>query len=228
MVRINKYLAQAGICSRREADRFVAGGQVKINGKVAKPGDQVAEGDEVRVFGKPVRQAPKKMYIALNKPVGYITTTDKKSKDNVFDLLKDIKERLFPIGRLDVESSGLLLFTNDGALANQLMHPRYEHEKEYEVHVRKTLTDQQLEKLANGIKLEDGITLPAKVRRIDEKRFSIILKEGRNRQIRRMCEEIGQPINTLKRVRIKHVRLDEIKLGTWRHLTEEEIAGLVD
>jgi len=225
-MRINKYLSQSGTCSRREADRLIQAGQVSINGHRAKPGDQVMEGDRVTFFGKNVRGAEHPVYIALHKPVGYITTTSRKSKDNVLDLVKNVPERLFPVGRLDVESSGLLLLTNDGETANKLMHPRYEHEKEYEVAVHRPISDAQLAHLARGITLEDGKTAPAQTRRIGPKSFTITLKEGRNRQIRRMCEALNLDVVKLHRVRIQSLRLGDLKSGAWRHLTSEEASQL--
>lgn len=234
-MRINKYLSDQGFCSRREADRLIASGKVRINGRVAKLGDQVEAKDEIVVIGHAkTDERPERVYILLHKPVGYITTTDRKAKDNVLDLVPS-KARLFPVGRLDVASSGLLLLTNDGELANKLTHPRYEHEKEYEVRVEEPLgrsptgesiTDAELDKLARGVTLDDGPTLPAKIKRLATDRFTITIREGRNRQVRRMCAAIGHEVRTLKRIRLGSLELGELASGKWRELTAKEIKAL--
>jgi 23S rRNA pseudouridine2604 synthase len=221
-MRINKYLAQHGYCSRREADRLIERGNVLINGELATLGDMVRLDDNVQVSGRARKEKPDYVYIMLNKPVGYITTSDRRKKDNVLDLI-EINERIFPVGRLDVKSSGLLLFTNDGDLANRLTHPRYEHDKEYIVIVDKEITRLDIGKLQNGIKLDDGKTLPAKVRRLDTNKVAIILREGRNQQIRRMFAELGYEVLTLTRTRVVSVTLGHLSAGDWRHLTEKEL-----
>jgi len=224
--RINKYLSTHGYCSRREADRLIEQGKVFINNKVAGLGDKVIDRDDVRVEGRDRKKPPQKIYLFFHKPVGLITTTDHKKKDNVIDFI-DYPERVFPIGRLDVQSSGLLLLTNDGVLANRLMHPRYEHEKEYVVTVSPELNMIDIGRLQSGIDLEDGPTLPTKVRKLDSNRFAIILKEGRNRQIRRMCEALGYSVIALKRTRIGTVKMiSSYPPGNWRHLTEKEVRDL--
>ncbi len=225
-IRINKYLSNHGYCSRREADRLVKLGKVFVNDEPAELGTKVTEDDTVRVEGRDRKKPPKKIYILLNKPVGFITTTDRSKNDNVMDLI-DLEERVYPVGRLDVQSCGLLMFTNDGVLANRLMHPRYEHEKEYVV-----VVDQPLDKLAigtmqSGVDLDDGRTLPTKVRKLGPNKFAIILREGRNRQIRRMCAALGYKIVSLKRTRIGTLKIiSSYPEGQWRHLTEKEVRDL--
>ncbi len=225
-IRINKYLSQHGYCSRREADRLVKERKVFINGELADHGDKVTESDDIRVEGRSKKRQPKKIYIVLNKPVGLISTTDRNMRDNVIDYV-GLEERIFPVGRLDVKSEGLLLLTNDGVLANRLMHPRYEHEKEYVVRVDHDLDRRAISSMQHGIDLEDGKTLPAKVRKLDPRRFAIILQEGRNRQIRRMCEALGYEVHSLKRTRISTLKLPlSYPVGEWRKLTTREINEL--
>lgn len=225
-MRINKYLSTHGYCSRREADRLVEKGKVFINGRVAKLGDKIEDGDDVRVEGRDRKKKPKKIYIFFHKPVGLITTTDRRKKDNIMDWI-DIEERVYPVGRLDVESSGLMLLTNDGILANRLMHPRYEHEKEYVVTVDKPIKMIDIGRLQSGVELKDGPTLPTKVRKLGPNRFAIILREGRNRQIRRMCGAIGYKVVALKRTRIGTLKMiSSYPSGRWRHLTEKEVRDL--
>ena len=224
--RINKYLSTHGYCSRREADRLVALGKIFINDRVAKLGDKVTDNDDVRVEGRDRKRQPKKIYIMLNKPVGLIVTTDQRRQDNVIEYI-GLEERIFPVGRLDVKSEGLLILTNDGTLANRLMHPRYEHEKEYVVTVDRPLDRTAIAALQNGVELDDGMTLPAKVRKLDETRFAIILQEGRNRQIRRMVEEVGYEVRILKRTRIATLKMvGSYQAGKWRSLTESEVRAL--
>jgi len=237
-MRINKYLAEAGVASRREADRLVEAGKVTINGRKPGPGDQVEEGDEVKVNGRVVRPVAKKTVIAFHKPVGVITTTDAASPDNIMEALKFApvpppKARLIPVGRLDVASSGLILFTDDTALADRLMRPDSGTEKEYDVIVNKELTPEFLERMAKGVRLEHmpGIrrivmTRPAKVKKIGASRFLIVITEGKNRQIRRMCEALGYEVRKLRRTRVAGVELGDLPEGEWRALTEEELASL--
>lgn len=224
--RINKYLSMHGYCSRREADRLVEQGKVLINEKEATLGSKVAPGDDVRVEGRDRKKPPKKIYILVNKPSGVIVTSDRSKKDNIMDLI-DFEERIFPVGRLDVKSEGLLLLTNDGILANRLMHPRYEHEKEYVVRVDKAIEKIDIGRLQNGVMLDDGITLPAKVRSLSPHKFAIILREGRNRQIRRMCEALGYEVVTLQRTRVGSLSIPmSYPVGNWRHLTISEVRQL--
>ena len=225
-IRINKYLSEHGYCSRREADRLIAAGKVFINDEPAGLGDKVTEDDLVRVDGRDRKKPPKKVYILLNKPVGLISTTDKNSKDNVVDYV-GYPERLYPVGRLDVKSEGLILLTNDGVLANRMMHPRYEHEKEYVVKVNRPISRRDVVQMQHGVELEDGVTLPAKVRHMDDYTFAIILREGRNRQIRRMCEALGYEVTSLKRTRVLSLKMPTTyPVGHWRHLTEFEVRDL--
>ena len=237
-MRINKYLAEAGVASRREADRLVEAGKVTINGRKPGPGDQVEEGDEVMVNGRVVRPVAKKTVIAFHKPVGVITTTDAASPDNIMEALKFAptpppKARLIPVGRLDVSSSGLILFTDDTALADRLMRPDSGTEKEYDVIVDKEVDEEFLAHMAKGVRLEHmpGVqrivmTRPAKVKRIGVTRFLIVITEGKNRQIRRMCEALGYEVRKLRRLRVGGVELGDLPEGEWRPLTKEELASL--
>lgn len=237
-MRINKYLADAGIASRREADRLVEAGKVTINGRRPGPGDQVEEGDDVRVDGRPVKPVARKTVIAFHKPIGVITTTDAASPDNIMEALRGAskeppKARLIPVGRLDVASSGLILMTDDTALADRLMRPDSGTEKEYDVIVDKELTDEFLEKMAKGVRLEHmpGVqrivmTRRAKVARTGTSRFTIVITEGKNRQIRRMCEALGYEVRKLRRTRVGGVELGDLPEGEWRTLTKEELASL--
>lgn len=222
-IRINKYLAQSGYCSRREADRMIEEGKVTINGKKAKLGSKIIEGDEVRANGHEVKTAIKKIYIAFHKPFGVITTTDKKASNTVMDYV-NIPERVYPMGRLDVESSGLILLTNDGDIVNKLLKSKNRNEKEYLVTVDKQITPEMLKKLESGITIDNyQKTLPAKVDKINSHQFSIIIVQGLNRQVRRMCEAVGLQVKILKRVRIMNIQLGDLARGKWRYLTEEEI-----
>lgn len=223
--RINKYLAEQGYCSRREADGLVKAGQVFVNGKRAALGDKVSDADKVEVLYRKARVAPKKIYLMLHKPVGYVTTTDKRYKDTVMSLVP-VKDRLFPVGRLDADSSGLLLMTNDGDLANRLTHPRYEHEDEYDVTLEKPISDDDMRQLAEGVEVEGKVTLPAHLKRLGDARFTIVLKEGRNRQIRRMCDALGYTITILRRTRVRTLRLGTLTPGKHRPLTNEEVRKL--
>ena len=237
-MRINKYLSDAGVASRREADRLIAAGRVTINGREAGLGDQAEEGDEVAVDGRTVKPVLKKTIIAFHKPVGVITTSDPSAPDNIMEALASASKappsaRLIPIGRLDVASSGLILFTDDTALADRLMRPDSGTEKEYDVVVQKDLTDEFLERMARGVRLENMpppqrivMTRPAKVRQTGATRFSIVITEGKNRQIRRMCEALGYEVRHLRRTRVGGVELGDLPEGEWRLLTRQEFASL--
>ncbi len=225
-IRINKYLSTHGYCSRREADRLIEKGKVFINDELATLGSKVNPGDDVRVEGRDRKKPPKKIYLLVNKPSGVIVTTDTRKKDNIIDLL-DYPERIFPVGRLDVKTEGLLLLTNDGILSNRLMHPRYEHEKEYVVRVDRPIEKIDIGRWQNGVVLDDGRTLPSKVRQLGPYKFAIILREGRNRQIRRMCEALGYDVITLQRTRVGTLKIPmSYPVGNWRHLTESEVRQL--
>lgn len=237
-MRINKYLAEAGVASRREADRLIEAGKVTVNGVVPGPGDQVEDGDEVKVAGRTVRPVARKTVIAFHKPIGVITTMDAASPDNIMEALRHAptpppKARLIPVGRLDVASSGLILFTDDTALADRLMRPDSGTPKEYDVIVDKELTPEFLERMAKGVRLEHmpGVqrivmTRPAKVKEVGVTRFRIVIVEGKNRQIRRMCEALGYEVRRLRRLRVGGVELGELPEGEWRALTRDELASL--
>ena len=228
-MRLNKYLSESGACSRREADEFITEGRVTINGVPAGLGTQVGDGDEVKLDGDVVGAARKKtrpVYIALNKPVGITCTTERSVAGNIVDFV-DHPERVFPIGRLDKDSEGLILLTNDGDIVNEVLRAEHHHEKEYVVAVDRAITPEFLDGMANGVRLSDATTKRCKVGKVGAKVFSIILTQGLNRQIRRMCEAFGYTVEALQRVRIMHVRLGQLPLGRWRNLTEQEVAALL-
>ena len=227
-MRLNKYLSETGMCSRREADAWIASGRVSINGKRAELGTQVAEADEVRVDNHVVgtRKKKKKIYICLNKPVGITCTTENSVKDNIVDFIGH-EERIFPIGRLDKESEGLILLTNNGDIVNDILRSENNHEKEYLVSVDKPITDAFVTGMAGGVRILDTKTKPCKVSRLGKYEFRIILTQGLNRQIRRMCEVFGYDVKRLQRVRIVNVKLGGLKIGRWRNLTESELHGLL-
>jgi 23S rRNA pseudouridine2604 synthase len=224
--RINKYLSEVGYCSRRAADELIEQGRVTINGEVPLMGTKIVDGDKVCVDGKAVsksEEAP--VYIALNKPTGIVCTTDTRvEKDNIIDFLKYPK-RIFPIGRLDKASEGLILMTNDGDIVNKILRARNNHEKEYIVHVNKVINDRFIRKMSQGIPILDTVTRPCKVKKIADYRFKIILTQGLNRQIRRMCEYLGYHVVRLKRIRIMNIHLD-LEIGQHRDLTKEELKEL--
>lgn len=207
-VRLQKYLSGAGIASRRKAEEFISRGLVKVNGEVATIGMSVVPGvDKVEVGNEAVREIQEFVYYKVNKPRGIVTTCVSKGDTGIMDIV-DIPERVFPIGRLDKDTVGLLILTNDGRLSNRLMHPRYEHEKEYVVEVYGPIEDSELSRMAAGVKILDGYkTKPAEIARISSGKFSIVLTEGKNRQIRRMVEAAGHEVKKLKRVRIENVKL---------------------
>lgn len=224
--RINKYLSEVGFCSRRAADKLLEEGRIKINGVVPELGTKVSDEDVVEVDGKPIREneeAP--IYIAFNKPVGIVCTTDTKREiDNIIEYINHPK-RIFPIGRLDKPSEGLILLTNDGDIVNKILRGKNNHEKEYLVRVDKPLNSKFLEKMRNGVPILDTVTKKCEVERIDDMTFRIVLTQGLNRQIRRMCEFLGYEVKKLKRIRIMNIKLD-MPLGKWRDLTSEELSEL--
>lgn len=222
-MRIQKFLSHAGYCSRRKGEEYILGGKVRVNGEVVKnPGAKIhPEKDRVEIDEKVVRSKEDHVYIILNKPVGYVSSTRQKGARVVTDLVK-VKERIYPVGRLDKDSTGLLLLTNDGRLHHLLSHPSFDHEKEYEVSLVDSISDEALEKMAWGMMISGKITRKARVRRISRRRFSIILQEGRNRQIRKMVEELGGKVKTLHRIRISGIYLHDLPLGHWRHLNKKE------
>ena len=224
--RINKYLSEVGYCSRRAADKLLEEGRIKINGQIPELGTKVSDEDVVEVDGKPIRESEDKpIYIAFNKPVGIVCTTDtKRERDNIIEYINHPK-RIFPIGRLDKPSEGLILLTNDGDIVNKILRSKNNNEKEYLVRVDKPINPRFLEKMRNGVPILDTITKKCEVEKIDDMTFRIVLTQGLNRQIRRMCEFLGYEVKKLKRIRIMNIKLD-IPLGKWRELSPEEFSGL--
>ncbi len=225
-MRLNKYLAETGACSRREADQWIEAGRVTVNGARAVLGTQVVEGDEVRVDGEPLRSKPRRVYLALNKPVGIECTTDRDVPGNIVDFV-GYPERIFPIGRLDKDSEGLILLTNDGDIVNTVLRAEHEHEKEYVVSVDRPLTGAFLAGMAAGVPILDTVTNPCRVTQVGRNTFRIVLTQGLNRQIRRMCEHFGYTVRSLRRIRIMHVQLGDLAVGRWRPLTSAELGGLL-
>lgn len=223
--RINKYLSEVGFCSRRKADDYISDGRVYINGKPALLGSKVNIGDEISVDGEIIQyKDKKKVYIAFNKPVGIECTGNHKVKDNIIDYIKH-KERLFTIGRIDKQSEGLILLTNDGDIVNNVLRAENRKEKEYIVTVNKKITTEFIDKMRKGVRIMGRITKKCFVKKIHENRFKIILTQGMNRQIRRMCEVLGYRVTKLKRVRIMDIHLDT-KVGEYRNLNNDEIGQL--
>ena len=225
-MRLNKYLAETGACSRREADQWIEAGRVTVNGARAVLGTQVEDGDEVLLDGAPLRAKPQRVYLALNKPVGIECTTDREVPGNIVDFV-GYPERIFPIGRLDKDSEGLILLTNDGDVVNTVLRAEHEHEKEYVVAVDRPLTDAFLAGMAAGVPILDTVTNPCRLTQVGRNTFRIVLTQGLNRQIRRMCEHFGYTVRRLQRVRIMHVHLGSLPVGKWRALTPAELRGLV-
>jgi 23S rRNA pseudouridine2604 synthase len=225
-MRLNKYLAETGACSRREADEWIAAGRVSVNGERAVLGTQVGDADDVRLDGQPLRPKPKRVYLALNKPVGIECTTDRDVPGNIVDFV-GYPERIFPIGRLDKDSEGLILLTNDGDIVNVVLRAEHEHEKEYIVAVDRPLTPAFLAGMAGGVPILDTVTNPCKVTQVGRNTFRIVLTQGLNRQIRRMCEHFDYTVRRLQRVRIMHVHLGTLPLGKWRELSAAELRGLL-
>ena len=220
-IRINKYLSEAGICSRRAADREIENGNVWINGRQAVNGDRVLPGMKVIFCGKEVHPETEEIMIAFHKPVGIVCTAEKREKQNIIDFI-NYPKRIYPVGRLDKDSEGLILLTNQGDLVNKMMRAGNYHEKEYLVSVNKPVTEEFCRKMSRGVAILDTVTRPCKVEKTGEKSFRIILTQGLNRQIRRMCETLGYRVMTLQRVRIMNIRLGSLKEGTWRNIEGEE------
>lgn len=221
-IRLNKFLVESGVCSRRAADRFISAGKVLVNGQPAALGQKVNGNEEIVVNGQPVlKRQIKPVYLAYHKPVGVICTADPEAQGNIIEAV-NYPERVFTVGRLDVGSSGLILLTNNGELANEITRAEGQHEKEYEVIIHQLVTPEFLHALSTGVKILDRKTVPAKVRQIDDHTFSIILVEGRNRQIRRMCEALGTTVKALQRVRVMNIILGDLPVRQWRHLTQVE------
>ena len=221
MMRLNKFIGESGKASRRGADKLIEEGRVKINGRKAKIGDQVKPGDEVMVNGQRLRLARNNVYIALNKPVGITCTTEKNVKGNIIDLVNH-PLRIFNIGRLDKDSDGLILLTNDGDIVNEILRAENNHEKEYIVSVDKPITPEFIEKMSKGVRILGTKTLPCYVEQLSKYEFKIILTQGLNRQIRRMCEALGYEVYRLQRVRIMNIHLGNLPIGQWRDLTKKE------
>ncbi|AOH53160.1 23S rRNA pseudouridine synthase F [Peribacillus muralis] len=224
-MRINKYISESGITSRRGADKWIAEGRVTINGAVAELGSQAQLGDDVRVDGKPIKVEQQNVYIALNKPIGITSTTEKHIKGNIVDFVNH-PLRIFHIGRLDKDSSGLILLTNDGDIVNEILRAENKHEKEYIVTVDKPLTATFVKEMSSGVEILDTKTLPCKVKQLTKYTFNITLMQGLNRQIRRMCSALGYEVRDLHRIRIMNIHLDGLALGQWRDLTEDELKDL--
>ncbi|REE82799.1 23S rRNA pseudouridine2604 synthase [Lutibacter oceani] len=221
-INLNKYISSTGICSRREAEKLIVDGKVTINGKPTQLGNRVFEGDVVKINGKPLQAKPKTLYIAFNKPIGIVCTTDSKERKNIVKYINH-PERLFPIGRLDKPSEGLIFLTNDGDIVNKILRAGNNHEKEYIVTVKQQITPEFIQKMSNGIPILGTITKKCSVEKINNFTFKIILTQGLNRQIRRMCEYLDYEVSKLQRTRIMNVDLGNLKIGEWRELTSSEL-----
>ena len=225
-MRLNKYLSETGACSRREADAWIAAGRVTVNGAQGVLGTRVAEGDVVRVDGRPVGAPSRHLYIALNKPVGVTCTTERSVAGNIVDFI-GIPARIFPVGRLDKDSEGLILLTNNGDIVNEILRAEHEHEKEYEVEVDRPLTPDFLAGMAAGVPILDTVTKPCRVWQTGKNRFHIVLTQGLNRQIRRMCEHFGYRVRRLRRIRIINLVLGGLQPGEWRYLGMQDLRRLL-
>ncbi len=225
MIRLNKYISDSGYCSRREADKLIENRSVKINGKIAEVGTKVVPGDKVTVNGKAINHDVEIVYIALNKPKGIVSTTDSRERNNIVDFV-NYPARIFNIGRLDKMSEGLILLTNDGNIVNKILRAANNHEKEYEVTVDKDIDTEFIRRMAGGIPILGTVTKRCVIRQEGARRFRIVLTQGLNRQIRRMCEYLGYNVVKLKRVRIMNIQLGNLPTGHWRMLTDKEIKVL--
>ncbi len=223
MTRINKYISESGICSRREADKLIEEGKVTVNGEKAELGTKVSDGDDIKIDGKKLSMKRKTVHIAFNKPVGVVCTTDRTTRNNIIDFIK-FPERVFPIGRLDKPSEGLIFLTNEGDIVNKILRAGNNHEKEYVVTVDKPVTPEFIAAMGNGVAILDTVTKKCLVVKEDKNSFRIILTQGLNRQIRRMCDALGFHVRTLKRIRIMNVTLEGIESGKWRYLSKDEMA----
>ena len=220
-IRLNKYIASSGLCSRREADTLIESGKVTINGEVALQGSKVMDGDIVLVNGRKVTPDDDMVYIAFNKPLGVTCTTDRRDPSNIIDYI-GFDERIFPVGRLDKNSSGLILLTNDGSIVNKLLRAENGHEKEYLVMVNRPYDKNFLRSMESGVPVLGQLTLPCKLKPAGDRAFKIILHQGLNRQIRRMCEYLGYKVTRLKRIRFMNISLGDLETGKWRYLTASE------
>ena len=234
--RLQKFLANQGICSRRKAEEHILNGDIKVNGKVVvELGTKIdPENDEIEFKGNKIKKSEKKVYILLNKPIGYVTTTrDQFGRETVLDLVK-VKEKILPVGRLDMYTSGALILTNDGEFIYKITHPKYEIEKTYNVTVKGIVTKEEVEQLKQGVKIDDYISGQAKVKILkidkenDTSRIEITIHEGKNREVRKMCQAIGKKVLALHRSKIENIDVKKLKLGEWRYLTEREVAGLLN
>ena len=230
-MRLNKYIRSSGFCSRREADEYIKAGRVRVNGELPSIGYRVKKGDKVTIDGKNIRLDRKLVYILLNKPVGITCTTERDVEGNIIDFMK-YNKRIFPIGRLDKDSEGLILLTNDGDIVNKVLREEYGNEKEYMVRVDKNIDDDFIENMENGVSIFNPVknrhekTKKCTVEKLSKNEFRIILTQGLNRQIRRMCANLGYEVVALKRVRIKNIHLGSTPIGYWRYLTDEEVEDL--
>lgn len=224
-IQINKYISNSGFCSRREAEKLIEQARVTVNGELVLVSARVFPGDEVAIDGERIKSKQKPIYIALNKPVGITSTTDLSDKTNIISFINHPK-RIFPVGRLDKDSEGLILLTNDGDIVNKILRAGNNNEKEYVVTVDKELTSEMIRQMGTGVMILGERTKPCYIRQEAGRRFRIILKQGLNRQIRRMCAEFGYKVKTLKRIRIMHIQLGNLALGKWRYLTQPEIQQL--
>ena len=224
--RLNKYIADSGYCSRREADRLIGEGKVLIDGRVGVLGDRILPGMRVTVEGVSVTGESEKVYIALNKPRGIVCTADPREPMNVVDYIGH-PQRIFPVGRLDKDSEGLLLLTSDGEIVNRILRAAGGHEKEYEVMIDRPVTTEFLQKMSAGVPILDTVTLPCRIRKTGPRSFNLILVQGLNRQIRRMCEALGYNVQKLRRVRINNIRIGTLQPGQWRELSQAEVSGLL-
>ncbi len=225
-MRLNKFISETGVSSRREADTWIEAGRVTVNGQIATLGTKVEEGDVVCVDGKQIGAAKHHVYIALNKPVGVICTTERDVPGNIVDFVRH-RERIFPIGRLDKDSEGLILLTNHGDIVNEILRSENEHEKEYVVTVDRPVTQIFLNGMASGVRILGTVTKPCRIRRTGPATFHIILTQGLNRQIRRMCSFFGYKVVRLQRIRIMNIELGNLRVGQWRDLTRTEVRGLL-
>ena len=226
-ISLNKYISETGLCSRRDADKLIEAGRVKINETIARKGNRVTSSDKVYLDNELIIKNVDPVYIAFHKPVGVVCTTDEHDPDNIIEHIQ-YKERIFPIGRLDKMSQGLILLTNDGDIVNKILRAGNYHEKEYVVTVNKPIDSAFIKTMSTGVPILDTVTRPCKVRKIDDFTFNIILTQGLNRQIRRMCEYLGYHVKSLTRVRIMDITLDGIAYDTWRYLTEAETTWLME
>lgn len=229
MKRLNKYISDTGFCSRREADKLIEQKRVRVNGVVPELGTKIGDSDSVSVDGKTISAVPEnksdRVYLAYNKPVGITCTTERKVQGNIVDAV-NYKQRIFPIGRLDKPSEGLILLTNDGDIVNKILRAENAHEKQYRVNVDRPISPAFLQKMASGVPILDTFTLPCEIKQVGKTSFDIVLTQGLNRQIRRMCEYLGYSVTRLIRKRIMHIKLDGLKAGQYRQLSQDELSKL--